>query len=128
MYGEFVFPYDRKIALSFERFGVHTCNWNITPYVDAFKDLPNLGYLDMGMESNFVRVKAAFPETRRAVMYWPTKLQDASLEVLRQDLERVHRELSPCDVVMADIQWTTPDQRVNAFLEICRSLESLKSA
>jgi hypothetical protein len=39
----------------------------------------------------------------------------------------VHRELAPCDVVMADIQWTTPDQRVNEFLEICRSLGSLDS-
>jgi len=124
MYREFVFPYDWKIALSFERFGVHTCNWNITPYVDAFKDLPNVGYLDMGMESDFVKVKAAFPETRRAVMYWPTQLQDASLEQLRQDMERVIRELAPCDVVMADIQWTTSDQRIHEFLEICRSLGS----
>jgi hypothetical protein len=128
MYREFVFPNDKRIALNFERFGVHTCNWNITPYLDGFKDLPNLGYLDMGMESDFTKVKAAFPETRRAVMYWPTKLQDASLDELRQDLERVHRELCPCDVVMADIQWTTSDQRVNEFLEICRSLESLKSS
>jgi len=127
MYREFVFPHDRKIALRFERFGVHTCNWNITPYVDVFKDLPNLGYLDMGMESDFVKVKALFPETRRAVMYWPTRLQDASLDEIRQDLDRVHRELSPCDVVMADIQWTTSDKRTHEFLEICRSLESVGS-
>jgi hypothetical protein len=124
MYREFIFPHDKKIALSFERFGVHTCNWNITPYVDAFKALPNLGYLDMGMESDFVKVKAAFPETRRAVMYWPTKLQDATLEEITRDLERVHRELAPCDVVMVDIQASTPDPRVNQFLEICRCLES----
>jgi hypothetical protein len=126
MYREFVFPYDREIALRFERFGVHTCNWNITPYVDVFKDLPSLGYLDMGMESDFVKVKALFPETRRAVMYWPTKLQDASLGEIRCDLERVHRELAPCDVAMVDIQASTPDLRVNKFLEICRSLESGK--
>ncbi len=124
MYREFVFPHDRKIALRFERFGLHTCNWNITPYIDAFKDLPNLGYLDMGMESDFAKVKAAFPETRRAVMYWPTKLQDASLNDLRHDLERVHRELAPCDVAMADIQWATSDKRVNDFLALCEELES----
>ena len=126
MYREFVFPYDKKIALSFERFGVHTCNWNVTPYVDMFRDLPNLGYLDMGMESDFVKVKAAVPETRRAVMYWPTKLQDASLEEIRRDMERVYRDLAPCDVAMVDIQASTPDERVNQFLGICRSLESGK--
>jgi hypothetical protein len=123
-YRDFVFPHDKRIAQRFERFGVHTCNWNITPYVDAFKDLPNLGYLDMGMESDFIRVKVLFPETRRAVMYWPTKLQDASLEEIKRDLERVHQELAPCDVVMADIQASTPDQRVNQFLAVCRCLES----
>jgi hypothetical protein len=48
MYSEFVFPYDKKIAWNFERFGVHTCNWNITPYIDALSRLPKLGYLDMG--------------------------------------------------------------------------------
>lgn len=124
MYREFVFPYDKRIALSFERFGVHTCNWNITPYVEILKDLPNLGYLDMGMESDMVKVKKMFLETRRAVMYSPTKLQDAPLEILREDMEKVYHELAPCDIVMADIQASTPDKRINELLEICRSLES----
>ena len=124
MYRTFVLPYDRRIALRFERFGVHTCNWNVNPYVQAFHELPNLGYLDMGMESDLSKVKAMFPETRRAVMYWPTKLQDAPLEELNNDMARIYRELAPCDVVMADIQATTPDKRVNELLEICSNLAS----
>jgi hypothetical protein len=124
MYREFVFPHDQRIALSFERFGVHTCNWNITPYIDILKDLPNLGYLDMGMMSDMAKVKKMFPDTRRAVMYSPVTLQDASLEVLRQDMEKVYDELAPCDMVMADIQASTSDKRVNELLELCRSLES----
>jgi hypothetical protein len=32
-------------------------------------------------------------------------------------------ELAPCDVVMADVQAQTPDERVIALLEICRGLE-----
>jgi hypothetical protein len=57
-------------------------------------------------------------------MYWPTKLQDAPLEELGKDMERVYRELAPCDVVMADIQATTPDKRVNDLLKICTTLTS----
>lgn len=123
MYREFVFPYDQRIALSFERFGVHTCNWDVTPYIEAFKDLPNLGYLDMGMMSDMAEVRRMFPETRRAVMYWPTKLQDAPLETIRHDMEKIYHELAPCDIVMADIQASTPDSRVNKLLEICGDLE-----
>jgi len=39
-------------------------------------------------------------------------------------MERVYRELAPCDVVMADIQASTPDKRVNELLEICSNLAS----
>ena len=126
MYREFLFPCDKTIANSFERFGVHTCNWDITPYIDVLKELPRLGYLDMGMESDMSKVKNMFPETRRAVMYWPTTLQDAPLETIRRDMEKIFHELAPCDIVMADIQTSTPDKRVNELLEICRNLESGK--
>ena len=124
MYREFVLPYDKKIAQRFERFGVHTCNWNIDPYIDAFSELPRLGYLDMGMESDLPRVKKTFPDSRRAIMYWPTKLVNAPLEEIQQDMLRVYCELAPCDVVMADMQADTPDTRVIDFLDICRALAS----
>jgi hypothetical protein len=71
LYDEFLLHYDQSFAAEFERFGMHTCNWDITPYLDSFARLPNLGYLDMGMETDFARVKAEFPHARRAVMYWP---------------------------------------------------------
>jgi hypothetical protein len=127
MYREFVFPHDRRIALSFERFGVHTCNWDITPYIEILKDLPNLGYLDMGMTSDMAKVKKMFPDTRRAVMYSPVTLQDGLSEDLMRDMEKISHGLAPCDIVMADIQASTSDKRVNELLEICRNLESSKS-
>lgn len=124
MYREFVFPHDMRIANDFERFGVHTCNWDITPYIDVLRELPKLGYLDMGMDSDMARVKKTFPETRKAVMYWPTKLQDAPIETIHSDMKKIYQELSPCDIVMADIQSSTPDTRIQELIEICRGLES----
>jgi len=123
MYYEFVFPYDRRIALSFERFGVHTCNWDVTPYIGILQQLPKMGYLDMGIMSDMAMVKRHFPETRRAVIYSPTALHDAHIETIREDMEKVWDELAPCDVVMADIQADTPDERVNDLLKICRDIE-----
>jgi hypothetical protein len=124
-YREFVYPYDRKIALSFERFGVHTCNWDITPYIKVVRELPNLGYLDMGMMSDLKKVRSMFADVRRAVMYSPVTLQDAPLNVIEEDMRRVYAELAPCDIVMADVQADTPDERVNAILKICRILETV---
>ena len=124
MYREFIFPYDKRIAEQFEYFGVHTCNWNVNPYLAVLRELPKLGYLDMGIVSDMRRVREMFPDTRRAVMYSPVKLQEASLTEIEKDMRQIRDELSPCDIVMADIQWTTPDSRVNELLDICRALEA----
>jgi uroporphyrinogen-III decarboxylase len=123
-YRDFVLPYDKRIADSFERFGVHTCNWDVTPYLDELRKLPNVGYLDMGMVSDMEKARTLFPKARRAVLYSPVKLQEAQVEEIKKDMERIYEELSPCDVVMADIQATTPDSRVKELLKICRDLEA----
>ena len=122
-YRQFFFPYDKRCAESFERFGVHTCNWNVTPYVHELAKLPKVGYLDMGIMSDMRLVRAALSRNARAVMYSPVKFHDAPIEEIRADMQRIYDELAPCDVVMADIQAQTPDERVIALLEICRRLE-----
>ena len=78
----------------------------------------------MGMQSDMKRVKKTFPDIRRAVLYNAVKLQDAAIGEIRRDMEKIYRELAPCDIVMADIQASTPDTRVNKLLKICHELES----
>lgn len=119
-YRQFVFPHDRRIAESFQRFGVHTCEWDVTPYIEVLSKLPKIGYLDMGMMSDLIRVRQCFPETRRAVLYSALRLEQASLELIRLDMEKIYRELGPCDLVMADVRASTPDRRVNDLLAICQ--------
>jgi len=126
IYREFLSSYDKRIAESFERFGMHTCNWDVTPYLEEIKKLPKVGYLDMGVMSDMKKVKKMFPETRRAVMYLPVRLQEASINEIKKDMEKIYNELSPCDIVMADIQATTNDERVNELLQICKNLEKQK--
>jgi hypothetical protein len=121
-YAEFVRPCDTKIAGSFERFGVHTCNWDVTPYIEVLTELPKLGYLDMGMMSDMRRVRETFPDTYRAVLYSPVKLQEGSPEEIRRDMEKIYNDLGPCDLVMADIQASTPDERVQALLDMCADI------
>ncbi|MBI5305418.1 MAG: hypothetical protein HY868_25035 [Chloroflexi bacterium] len=123
MYREFIFPYDKQIAEQFEYFGVHTCNWNVNPYLSVLGELPKMDYLDMGIVSDLRRVRELFPDTRRAVMYSPVKFHDAPRDEIENDMRRICDDLAPCDIVMADIQYTTSDFRVNELLEICHALE-----
>ena len=123
-YRDYVFPYDKSVAESFRWFGVHTCNWDVTPYLEVLRELPNVGYLDMGMMSDMRRARDLFPEARRAVLYSPVTLHEASKETIARDMARIYQDLAPCDVVMADIRADTPDDRVCYLLQACRDLEN----
>ncbi len=124
-YREHLMPYDQRISDAFDHFGIHNCAWNIDPYLEDYARIRTLGYIDMGLESNMARAKRLCPNTRRAVMYTPTDLTNKPLDAIREDLARIRHKLAPCDIVMADIDADTPDDRVLAFANlVAQSAES----
>ena len=118
LYEEFILPYDQMLSKEYPRFGIHTCNWNITPYVSALAKIGKIGYIDMGMMSELKKVREAFPYVRRAVLYSPVLLEEKNMEEIKEDIVRVANELAPCDIVLADIENTVDDAKVNKFLRI----------
>lgn len=118
LYAEHILPYDARIAAAFPAFGIHNCAWNVDPHIGHYATIPNLGYVDMGLESTFPRIRALCPHARRAVMYTPMDLTAKPVEALRADLVRIRTELSPCDIVMADIDEGTPGERVLDFARL----------
>ncbi len=124
MYDEFIKPLDKMLSTEYQRFGIHTCNWNITPYIDRLSDIEKLGYIDMGMISDMKKVREVFPHSRRAVLYTPISLQDKSMDEIAKDIQKIYDELAPCDLVMADITADTPIEKVNEFLALADSIST----
>jgi hypothetical protein len=122
-YEEFVLPLDRQLCGRYPRFGIHTCNWKADPYLDALRKIPRMGYLDTGIESDLERMRALFPETRRAVLYSPVQLESKSLSALAADFRRVADRAGPCDLVLADVESTTGDERVRDALALAAELD-----
>lgn len=120
LYREFLFPCDAMISEAFEDFGIHNCAWNVDPYIEDYARIEKLGYVDMGLDSDLARARELCPHARRAIMYKPTDLASKSLAEIKADLARVYRGLGPCDIVMADIDHGTPDERVSAFGRVAR--------
>ncbi len=118
-YRDIIFAFDCRIAETFGRIGIHNCAWNADPYIDDYANVPDVSYIDMGLDSDLARAKQTFINARRALMYGPTDLADKSLEAIQADLEKIAHEYAPCDVIVADIEAGTPDERVQAFLELC---------
>ena len=121
-YEEFVLPLDQKLSLGYARFGVHTCNWVIDPYADSLRKIEKMDYIDTGINSDMERVKRLFPDARRAVLYTPGEAESKSLDELSADLTRIAREYAPCDVVLADVETTTSDEKIRSFLGIAAEL------
>lgn len=121
-YQEFVLPFDRQLAESFDMIGVHNCAWNADPYVPHYATLRDVAYIDMGIDSNLVEASAAFPTARRALMYTPMDVKQKPLPELKSDLERIAREYGPCDLVLADLESGTPDERVIQLIRFCEEI------
>jgi hypothetical protein len=118
-YHDMLRPYDQKIAETFGCIGIHNCAWKADAYIDDYATIPYLGYIDMGIDSNLSKASKVLTGARRALMYQPTDLTNKSLETIEADLEKIASEYAPCDVIVADIEADTPDERILTFLKLC---------
>jgi uroporphyrinogen-III decarboxylase len=125
-YREFFLPLDKQMAEAFNCIGIHNCAWNADPYMDDYALIPHLGYIDMGLDSDLARARRMFPNARRALMYTPTDLVNKPWNSIQEDIETIARNYGPCDVVLADIEAGTPDQRVLEFLKTCAKVSSMR--
>jgi len=121
-YAEFILPIDQRIAKTFGCIGIHNCAWTADPYLHAYTQVPNVGYIDMGQHSDLKRTRALFPHARRAIMYTPMDLANKPLQEIRADLDRIAHEYGPCDIVAADIDAGTSDDRVVYFIQSCEEI------
>jgi hypothetical protein len=124
IYREQLLPCDKRIADAFESIGIHNCAWNADPYLDAYAEVPRVAYIDMGIMSDLSRVRSLFPDARRALMYTPMDVANKSLDEIRSDFQHIADAYGPCDIVLADIEAGTPDDRVLALVEICESIST----
>ncbi len=123
-YEEFLLPLDRELSTHYSRFGIHTCNWVADPYLDGIRKIEKVGYLDTGVNSDLPRIKNMFPDTRRALLLTPGEFESADIGELKTLVSRINREYAPCDIVLADIESTTDDSRIQEFLDLVREEES----
>ncbi|MDB4583815.1 hypothetical protein N9164_11730 [Draconibacterium sp.] len=127
LYTEFILPFDKQIAESFESIGIHNCAWNANPYLKDYASVPKVGYIDMGIESDLAKAKTLFPETRRALMYTPMDIANKTFKEIRIDLELIAKNYGPCDIVAADIEYQTPDNKVADFIKLCEEISYKKN-
>jgi hypothetical protein len=78
------------------------------------------------MDSDMARVRELIPNARRAIMYTPMDLANKDWDQIHEDMEQIAREYGPCDIVAADIEADTPDERVQALIDLCEEISNKK--
>ncbi len=126
LYRDLLLPFDKRLEETSGSIAIHNCAWKADPYLEHYASIPDVGYIDMGLESDLARAKVLFPHARRAVMLTPKDLSEKTVDELRKDLERIAGEYAPCDVVAADIDAGVPDGKVLAFYKMCEELSRFR--
>ncbi|MFC2084257.1 uroporphyrinogen decarboxylase family protein [Bacteroidota bacterium] len=122
LYEQFLLKYDSKIASQFKIIGVHNCAWTVTPYLVPYSKISNVGYIDMGIDSDMTKAKELFPKAKRNCLYTSMDLKNKSQEVIRKDFEFIAKNLAPCDLGMPDIEMDVPDIKIMYAIDLCREL------
>ena len=122
MYSEFILSCDIRLSQVFEAFGVHTCNWIVDPYIDAFKKIENLGYIDFGFNSDLERIGRVFKNVRKHVFYNPSDLENKTEQEIKDDVLKICKHLGPCDLSVPDIEYFVPDEKIIRFFELAESV------
>jgi len=123
-YRQLFLPYELRFQAEFGNIAIHNCAWNADPYIEDYSKIKNLGYVDMGIKSDLSRVREMIPNARRALMYTPMDLTNKPWEEIKADMEKIAGEYGPCDIVAADIDVETPDDRVKALIDLCEEISS----
>lgn len=111
MYEELLLPYDQMLSKEFKYFAVHTCNWNATPYINQFRKISKVGYIDMGADSDLSLFRKTFGEARCNVVMSPVFFRKP-LKERCMVIDRIADELCPCDISMGSIDNSVSDEDV----------------
>lgn len=122
LYGTSLLKYDQKISNEFPVVGIYNCAWTVTPYLEFYSQIPNVAYIDIGIDSDLKKAREIFPHARRNCLYKSVDLTNKSKEEIRVDFEFIAQNLAPCDVGMPDIEYDVPPEKIMYAIDLCNEL------
>lgn len=125
IYGSRLLKYDQKISNAFPIIGVHNCAWTVTPYLELYSKIPNVAYIDMGIDSDLKKARDIFPDARRNCLYKSIDLKNKTNQEIRKDFEFIAENLAPCDIGMPDIEYDVPDEKIMFAMDLCKEFSKV---
>jgi hypothetical protein len=119
-YSEVVLPADRRLRNRFKMFGLHHCG-PMDRYLEAYKELEPLEFVEAGWGSNVAAVRRAFPNAKFDSMISIFDLENMTQPAVRELIVNMFRKTGSLsrlrDVWVADIGPEVPYETVLDFVE-----------
>jgi hypothetical protein len=119
-YKETVLPADLYLRQQAGKFGLHHCG-RMDLYVEDYRKLEPLEFIEVGWGSNLAAVRRAFPTAKLDLMINVYDLQKMSRETMREVINNMIHQALPVscirDVWVADIGPDVSDETVFDFIE-----------
>ena len=122
MYREHLLEFDKGLHTSFDFFGIHTCNWTVDPYLEAIAEIGEIGYLDMGAETDLEKVHQLFPELTPTVFFHPEKLRNLTPARVKREIAELGRRIGRGYILLCDLETGTTDGQIKAAYEAASAL------
>jgi hypothetical protein len=118
-YRTFLMPLDEKLHGHYPYFGIHNCNWSVDDYLESYRQVGTIRYLDFGMKSDLSRVRELFPRATRVVFYRISGKTPSSIE---SDLLRL-RDADACTrIFLSAVDASVPNEIVLHFFSVVARL------
>ncbi|NLW56285.1 MAG: hypothetical protein GX050_06685 [Firmicutes bacterium] len=85
-YRQMLLPYDQELARTFKPYGIHHCGRNMQLYADAYAEIPEVCFFDVGWGSDLALCRQKLPQAFLNLRYDPVKIRNAEPEEIRADL------------------------------------------
>ncbi len=122
MYKEQLLEFDKRFHERFDFFGIHTCNWNVDPYLEAMAEIGEIGYLDMGNETDLEKVHELFPDLTPSVFFHPEKLRNLTPAHVMREITELGRRIRRGYILLCDLEVGTTDSQIKAAYEAVSTL------
>ena len=122
MYKEQLLEFDKRFHRSFELFGIHTCNWNVDPYLESMAEIGKIGYLDMGDDTDLEKVHRLFPDLTPTVFFHPEKLRNLTPAKIEREITELGKRIGRGYILLCDLEIGTTDSQIKAAYEAVSTL------
>ena len=125
MYREFLLPYDIKWSRKNVPFGVHYCGGDPHRFADAFAEIPNLAFFDLGYGGDVALLRSRLPNTFLNLRLSPVELGRIGADEVRQTILRLVSQagdLRLTGLCCINIDDTAKDENIDAIFDTRREL------